>query len=483
MGEAQGSLFSLNFNPGLKVETRRDRVTADSGAVVLREVMDRLDYPALFAQLHDPRDPNRVTYSLPELLRTDLLGRSLGYDAHSHVRLLHLDPALRMAVSDRRGDRPLQQRRRARKAEGLTSQPTLSRALAALSLPENRRVLGDVMIESTERRMRSLGVLEELTLDMDSLPNEVHGSQPGSVYNGHYGIRCYHPIVVRTERGDYLGARLRPGNAHTAEGSCEFILPILRRVRGWAKRIWLRMDAGYPGAELLQALDGEDVRYVARIKRNAVLGRLAAEHLRTADEDGLKTFELAYQAVSWETERRVVLVIPNRNTEQHELLREHFFLLTNVPAAEVDAEALLGHYRQRGEAEKDFGDWQQAVPVRPCSTSRTKTHYRGRRLEGDFTTPDSFAANEARLLLSLIAANLLHAAAELLERQGKRRMSRESFRLLVLKAAGRVVLGARSATLIIDASRAQLWSRLMHALDRLHPARGSPKAQALPIAA
>jgi hypothetical protein len=47
------------------------------------------------------------------------------------------------------------------------------------------------------------------------------------------------------------------------------------------------------------------------------------------------------------------------------------------------------------------------------------------------------SASEARLLLSLVAANLLHAGAELLARDEAGRVSRERFRQLLLKVTGR----------------------------------------------
>ena len=59
-----------------------------------------------------------------------------------------------------------------------------------------------------------------LTLYTDSLPIEVHGAQPGSAWNGHYHQRMDHPIVAGiAETGDLLDARLRDGNAHTAESA------------------------------------------------------------------------------------------------------------------------------------------------------------------------------------------------------------------------------------------------------------------------
>jgi hypothetical protein len=106
---------------------------------------------------------------------------------------------------------------------------------------------------------------------------------------------------------------------------------------------------------------------------------------------------------------------------------------------EVPAEALLERYRQRGTAEKDFGEWKQALDVSLSSSPRPKATTAAARCETPYTEPDSFAANEARLLLSLIAANLMHAGAELLAREEAGRMSRERFRQLLLKVTGRAL--------------------------------------------
>jgi hypothetical protein len=483
MGEFQGNLFQPDFNRSIRVEARRERLSSDAGALLLRELMDRLGFPGLFRRhLRDPRDPSRVTHGQEELLRTELLRLAQGWSAHADVNLLREDPALRLAVSSRRGQRPLR-RAGKREAEGLCSQPTLSRLLAALGLEENRAGLGAMLLQIAERRMNLSALLPEITLDLDSLPIEVFGHQPGSAWNGHYRERCYHPLLVRAENGDFLGGKLRAGHVHTSAGGCEFVLPILRRASRWAERVWLRIDAGFPGDELLRALEAEHFWYVARMKSNAALERLAEEPLGRCGGGRDEVHELQYQAGSWSEPRRVVLVIPNHTAEQQGLFRDHFFLLTNAPVEEVGAEALLERYRQRGEAEKDFGDWKQALPPTLSSTPRTKTHYRGRVLEGDFAEPDSFAANEARLLLSLLAANLLHAGAALLQREQTGRMSRERFRQLVLKCACRVLLSGHRITVVIEAARAELWNRFIREMDRLYPARGSPRSEALPTPA
>ena len=490
MGEAQCSLFSLDFNRSVHIEARPECLSADTGALLLRELMDRLGFDALVERhLQDLRDPDRVTHALVELFRTAVLMSAQGWSDQLDVNHLRDDPVLRLAVSSRRGQSPLRQAD-GRAPEGLCSQPTLSRFLEGLSTEENRAGLGTILLAATARR---LGLsqrhrLAEMTLDLDSLPQEVFGHQPGSEWNGHYRTRCYHPLVVRSDLGDFLGAKLRPGKAHTADGGLEFVLPILRWAGEYADRVWLRMDAGFPAPAMLRSLEAEGFHYVARLRGNAALNRLAAPHLKRPagrpPQDGRRwTHELAYRAGSWSHARRVVLVVVERADEQQHLFLDHFFLLTNATPEEMDGPTLLEHYRQRGAAEKDFGDWNQALDLSLSSSPREKRHYRGIAIEAPYTAPDSFGANEARLLLSLITANLMQAGAALLERNVTARMSRIRFRQLVLRCASRIVLSGRRITVVIGAEGASLWTTFMQELRSTFPARGSPGQGTLPTAA
>lgn len=486
MGEEQGILFSPEYNRSIRVVARPEKLTSDAGALVMREVMDRLGYSKLFARhLTDPRVSGRVKHPQIELLRTALLLLAQGWSEQSDVELLREDPAIRTAVSNRRGQWPLREAA-GREPEGLCSQPTLSRLHQDLGIRQNRAGLYSLMLDGAELRLHPQGRARrsETTLDLDSVPYEVHGHQPGSARNGHYQVRCYHPLVMRSEEGDYLGARLRPGNVHTADGGLEFALPILRRARAWAEQVWLRADAGFPESTLLDRLEEEGFLYVARLNGNAVLKRMAAPYVTQPPAEGeVRTHELVYQAAKWTRPRRVVLVVLERMKEQGELFLDHFFLLSNASAVEVPAEALLERYRKRGTAEKDFGEWKQALDVSLSSSPRPKSHYRGREVGSPYSEPDSFAANEVRLLLSLIAANLMLAASALLERGEAARPSRERFRKLVLNTAARVVLGGRRITFVIESSRAAVWRRCAREMDRLYPARGSPTHQALPTPA
>jgi hypothetical protein len=355
----------------------------------------------------------------------------------------------------------------------------------ALASAENRTGLGLIL---RELGRPFFSRVPEITVDLDSVPYEVHGQQAESAYNGHYRIRCYHPLVASVAGRFFVGARLRPGNAHTAEGGLDFVLPILLWLRTFIARVWLRSDAGFPEPSFLETLEREGIPYVCRIRSNRTLSRMAEPLLRRPPgrppaEGRIWFHELSYRAKSWSRARRVVLVIVERPDEQQHLFLDYFFLLTSASVEEESAEALLERYRQRGTAEADFGDCNTALSPKLSSAQRTQKHYRGRLLREPYQIHDGFAANEAELLLRLIAANLMAAGTELLQVQGKARLSRERFRHLLLKTAGRVLLGGHQVTIVIASSRAWLWQRFYQQLRALFPARGSPQLLTLPSGA
>ncbi|CAN5770471.1 IS1380 family transposase [soil metagenome] len=487
MGEIQGTLFQPNFNRSIRVESRSERLSGDAGTLLLRELAEVLGYRSILREvLTDDRDPDRIRHPFGELLLTELLLRAQGFTDHSDAALLRHDPLLRLAVSERRGEAPIREAGDRRVPDGLASQPTLSRFLATLAEEDNRDALGRALLELTKRR---LGLREgrwhaEAIVDMDSLPIEVYGHQPGTAYNGHYRLRCYHPLVARLANGDFLGGKLREGQAHTADGGLAFVLPILEELARHYLEVWLRVDAGFPEPDLLRALEARGFRYVARLRGNRKLHRLAEPYLkrppgRPPREGRTWVHDLSYQAGSWDTSRRVVLVVLERPGDQGELFLDHFFLLTNAPPKEMDGFQLLERYRGRGDAERDFGELNTAFQVGLPSSPRPKSHYRGR----DIATPclpfDAFGANEARWLLTLHAANLLHAARSLVHCRGQRLWSRQRFRDHVLKLPARVTLGKRRVTVCLSVDRAGPWRTLARAIQALPSARGSPSRSTL----
>jgi hypothetical protein len=315
------------------------------------------------------------------------------------------------------------------------------------------------------------GPLEHATIDLDSLPIETWGHQEGAVYNGHFGHRGYHPAIASVaETGDLLALRLRPGNAHTAEGAQLLLHGLIDQVEGrYAKSVSVRMDAGFPEEMLLRSLEERGVPYVCRMRRNAVLERLAEPNVsrppgRPPKEPRTWVHELAYQAGSWSRQRRVVLVVQERPGE---LFLHTFFLLTSFSAQQMPAEKLLALYRRRGKAEGHFGELVGAVDPALSCTNRPKSTYRGRRPRDRAEPCDPYAVNEVRLLLAGLAYNLMHAGRALLETITRTGWSLERFRVRVLKVPARVLLGGRSVTIAIGEHVTEPWCRLLAAIQRL----------------
>ncbi len=465
MGETL-PLFGPQFNRSVRVECRPEHLTAESGALIQRELMERsgiIDW--LVERLHDPRRPELITYPLAELLRTHLLLLGQGWRDQDDADRLRQDPGLRVSSSGRRGAVPLDE------DHVLASQPTLSRLVRVLSTDDNRSVLRRAVAELAGRRLRLANggrCLRMLTIDVDSLPVEVHGHQLGSEWNGHYRRRMYHPLVAScAETGDLLDGVLRAGNVHTAEGALDFILEVVDRCKATLCRsVIVRMDAGFPDGDTLRGLESRGVPYVARIRNNAVLDRLAAPYLerpvgRPPHEPRAWCHELRYQAGGWEKPRRVVLVVVERPGE---LFLDHFWLITSLDEGRWPADRLLALYRKRGKAEAHMGELMDVLAPALSSTCRP----RDGRAAGEAATEMGVRAhNETLFLLNLLAYEILHMGRTLMEQATGEGWSLRRFRERLLRVASRVIRHGRRLTFVIAQSAAEDWQRLWRKLNRL----------------
>ena len=291
MGEGHGSVFEVQFNRSVKIVATDERLTSDAGLVVLREADHRLGLTeSLAARLHDPRDPAKVRYTLTELVRQRVYAMAAGYDSQDDLDRLAHDPAMKIAVWDRPGNRVIDER--------LASQPTHSRLIDILAHHEyNRESLREALADWIHRHLRATGrdhAVRRGTVDVDSFPVEVHGEQEGAQYNGHYQSTIYHPLVASfSVAGDYdstragfrmgngfVHAELRMGHVHTSNGALPFIQEVIRKADSLAQVLDFRLDAGLAIGEVLDYLTDRKKRFVGRLKGNAVLDRLAEPHLK-----------------------------------------------------------------------------------------------------------------------------------------------------------------------------------------------------------
>ena len=59
-----------------------------------------------------------------------------------------------------------------------------------------------------------------------------HGDQEGTVYNGHFGCTCYHPLILFNQFEDLERCSLRSGNVHSADDWEGVLKPVVVRYKG-----------------------------------------------------------------------------------------------------------------------------------------------------------------------------------------------------------------------------------------------------------
>jgi len=335
-----------------------------------------------------------------------------------------------------------------------------------ISTPAQRRALSEALAEWVLRHQRAASGGRKVvrgTLDIDPFPIEVHGSQPGGAWHGHYHRKMYYPLVASfNAEGSYDSARLgegfvhailRRGNAAGAEGARRFVRETIRKARSLATHLDARIDAGLVEGAVLDVFDEEGVSFVGRIKNNRTLDALAEPFLRrspgrpTQHGDEFAVDLGNYRAASWTRPYRLVLVVidlPNPKTGLRELFPHYFFLVTNWRVDERSAWALVEHYRKRGTFEDRLGEFNAAVGPGPSA--------------------DSFEANETSLLLKLLAFNLAGMIRGELEASSGYGWDLKRVQQTVLKAGARAVEHGRRIFVDVAEAAGVLWG---HLLDRV----------------
>jgi len=417
MGESQKQGFQLSFNRFLRIGFQGSRVTSNGGLILVRELDERLAFGELIEQHLTDSRANNARFSFADLLRQSVYSRLAGYEDVNDAERLSQDPTFRLIGSEKIWDRgaALPSRLQTFETELLAEEGNFA-GLARL----NRELIG---------KAEALGSTYRTALDMDSTEIPVYGEQEQGAYNGHFESTCFHPLLLFNREGDCLAAKLRPGNAHSAEGWEELLLPGIERQQRMGKEVAFRADAAFAKPEIYEALEERVVKYAIRIPSNDNLERDIAElAVRPVGRPSHKPVvwykSFLYQAVSWKTARRVVA-----KAEHHEgeLLPRVGFIVTNLT---LPSRAVVRFYNKRGTAEQWIKEGMQAVKMTRLSCNR-------------------FRSNEVRLWLSVIAYNLGNLWRHLALPQRIGNWSLTSLQQRLVKTGGRLVKHARYYWLLL----------------------------------
>ena len=166
----------------------------------------------------------------------------------------------------------------------------------------------------------------------------------------HFESLCYHPLLLFNQHGDCLGAKLRPGNVHSAEDWDELLLPEIERQQAEGKQVTFRADAAFAKPEIYEAMEERGVDYVIRIPANKSL-ELEIEDIlfrppgRPSRKPLVRYKSFRYQAESWWQARRIVAKVEHH---QGGLFPRVGFIVTSMS---LPSRSVVRFYNKRGTAE------------------------------------------------------------------------------------------------------------------------------------
>jgi hypothetical protein len=406
-------MFSSLGSKSVVADFLGGRLTSDAGALLLREVGERIGlFEALNEAIPDPRDPRFIIHDQKDMLAQRIIAIALGYEDLNDHQTLRNDPALQTAA----GKIPDEE-------IPLASPPTLCRLenrIQRKTLIAIASVLVDQFIAAYDQAP------EHLTLDFDATDDPTHGHQEQRFFHGYYDHYCFLPLHVFC--GDELvTAYLRPSKIDASKHSRALVKLLVQRLRqAWPEvKITIRADSGFCRWKLMRWCDTHGIGYVLGLARNKILERLASDWIEGAARQFAKTNEperifvsFSYAASTWDRPRRVIV-----KAEHNAQGSNPRFTVTNVPA---EPQALYeDFYCQRGNMENRIKEQQLDL-----FADRTSCH--------------RFLANQFRLLLSSAAYVLVQALRRIALRETDLEKAQVgTIRLKLFKVAARVVVTAR----------------------------------------
>jgi Transposase DDE domain group 1 len=376
-GESQEEVIRPDFNRAIRIDFQGAKITSDVGFLLVREIDERFRIiDPLKDCLEDMRSPAHTKHSLVQMVRQRVYQLAAGYEDCNDADYLRIDPALRLALGKGHEEAGASQSRLSRLENDI-----LGNALGLEALEAALTRSTDTLLKRKNKK--------RLIIDLDSTEDPAHGKQEGMAYNGHFAKNCFYPLFGFTSDGDCLGARLRPGNVHSADGALEFIKPMVERYRSRFKLFWFRGDAAFAKPEIYEYCEEQRLTYFIRLPANENLNQLVSPHLSRPvgrpPQSGIqvKIVDLHYQAKSWSRPRRVVAKI---EWHRGELFPRIGFVVTSsrLPAGKV-----IKLYNGRAEIENRIKEGKNT-------------------LRWDKTSCQRFEANQARLKMGVLAYNLLH---------------------------------------------------------------------------
>ena len=402
---------SLKFNSNMIVSNDGGQLSNDAGLLLLFEFLHKIKFDEMLKEFFHLNDSRAYCiHEYEDILKQLIIQLIAGYPQDSAANRLRLDPILKQGIGK----------------DQLASQSMISRFIHELTeenvaqFQQIAKGLADDWIHHTNT--------QHMVIDIDSTHSDTFGHQEHTDFNTHYGTNGYHPLVAFDGlTGLFLDARLRPGNVYTSNAAEDFLAAIIRQHKKHSCEMFLtvRGDSGFAKPEIYSLCEEEQVKYVIRLKVNHKLKDLAHHRVHygeTTDftKDEHQYFIMDYQAGSWDISREVA--VKATREAGNLLFTKYEFIVTNFHG--LSAETVFKLYQKRGTMENCIKEIKNGFSF-------------------DKTDSSTYVANQARMMMSCIAYNLVHLMKEATFPKEMKRSTISTIRFKLFHIAGRLTSHAR----------------------------------------
>jgi len=278
----------------LKIEFTDREVTPWAGMVLMKQMLEKLDFSNVLGQAGLPVQGSNRGYNPVQLITNFLLGVWCGANCFEHLDVTKHDRVISQVFDWQR----------------MPGHRAFKRYFQKFGQGTNQQVFTYLY-----QWFFSNLQFDNYTLDFDSSVLTRYGSQQGASkgYNPQKpGRASHHPIMAFVHECRMVAnCWLRPGNSYTTNNFLSFLEDTLENLKGKTVSL-IRADIGFYSKEILDYLEtrsGGVINYVIACRFILpIKHKLADQKTWLTLDDGIQIAETTYQAHNWKYPRRLVMV-------------------------------------------------------------------------------------------------------------------------------------------------------------------------------
>lgn len=436
-------------------------LTRYSGLSIFHELFQALSLKSALRKCFDHRRNSNI-FSDSTIVLLLIIHMLLGFRKLSHIRFYKDDPMVKHTL-------------------GLRTLPDVATVSRCLSSLDEKSVfnLQQYIADGVLTRLDKNGI-SRVTLDFDGSVISTGRFAEGSAVGFNKkkkGQRSYYPLFCTVaQTAQVLNVLHRSGNVHDSNGSTDFILECIEKVREKQPRttIEVRMDSAFFSEELVDFLEDNKIEYTISVPfERLVQLKEKVERRREwfpldGPEGSCDFFDIDWKPKSWKNTRRFIAVrkaskIQQKGAIQLDLFTpydykwEYKVVLTNKTLTSRNA---VSYHNGRGSQEKIFGELKTSNQM-------------------DYVPTNSQVGNQT-YLLSTIAAHNLSRELQMMSSSPERKTQEKrpalwkfkdlgTLRLEIIQLAGRIIRPKGKMTLSMAANDTAE-REILHYLDKFRNA-------------